>query len=60
MSKVYMHRGYRIQKDAFKWEILGLTIDNGQSIFTYRYSTLAAAKLCIDRNIASGEWEEKK
>jgi len=60
MSKAYTHRGYRIQKDLYKWEILGKYIDSGWDTYTYRFSTLRAAKACIDRQIDSGEWAEAK
>jgi hypothetical protein len=60
MSKVTIHRGYRIQKDLYKYQLLDKQIDSGWDTYYYRFSTLRAAKACIDRFIESGEWEEVK
>ena len=60
--KTHTYRGLQITKFApsLKWEIIGKHIDSGWDTYYYRYSTLKAAKACIDRQIESGEWEEVK
>ena len=60
--KTHTYRGLQITKFAtdLKWEIVGKHIDSGWDTWYYRFSTLKAAKDCIDRHIESGEWEEVK
>ena len=60
--KTHIYRGLQVTKFApsLKWEIIGKHIDSGWDTYYYRFSTLKAAKRCIDCNITSGEWEEVK